>query len=203
MPQTINHINPKKSTARRKPKTPEYVAWQHMIQRCIGANDKRFKDYGGRGITVCDEWRHDFMAFFNYIGPRPSKKHSIDRIDNDGNYEPGNIQWSTAKTQSNNNRANHKITINGKTMNIGQWATFTKINRSTLIMRIRRGLSPAEAISKPIIPRGIHIIILHGHTLTVRQWADFSGINFATINKRIKLNWPPAKAIFQKINHIK
>jgi hypothetical protein len=83
---------------------PEYNAWLNMNKRCYNQNDPRFKWYGARGISVCDRWRNNFVAFFEDMGPRPSPKHSIDRENNDGNYEPGNCRWATAKQQQNNRR---------------------------------------------------------------------------------------------------
>jgi hypothetical protein len=83
--------------------TPEYAAWHNMIQRCTRPNHAAWKDYGGRGISVCDEWMASFEVFIAHVGPRPDGM-SIDRINNDGNYEPGNVRWATKRTQSNNQR---------------------------------------------------------------------------------------------------
>lgn len=82
---------------------PEYHVWKSMRQRCKNPNDKHFADYGGRGINVCRAW-DDFKAFYADLGPRPSDNHSIDRIDVDGNYEPGNVRWATATEQRLNQR---------------------------------------------------------------------------------------------------
>jgi hypothetical protein len=85
-------------------KTPEYLAWCCMKNRCFKPQDKQYPNYGGRGIRVCDEWRNSFEAFFDHVGPRPSSDHSIDRINNDGNYEPGNVRWATPEEQARNTR---------------------------------------------------------------------------------------------------
>lgn len=86
-------------------KTPEWSAWHMMKQRCNLKTSKKYKDYGGRGITVYEPWLESFTEFYKYIGPRPSKKHSLDRINNDGNYEPGNVRWATANEQNSNRRS--------------------------------------------------------------------------------------------------
>ena len=89
--------------------TPEYRTWGAMIGRCYNKNTPNYIDYGGRGITVCDEWRESYLMFLGHIGRRPSAEHSIDRIDNDGNYEPGNVRWTTASIQNSNKRSRQKV----------------------------------------------------------------------------------------------
>lgn len=131
----------------------EYCIWKEMIKRCNNQNHKEYKNYGGRGIKVCEEWRNDFIKFFNYMGKKPSPKHSIDRIDNDGDYKPGNCRWATPSEQSNNKRSNNKITLHGITMNISQWADFVGIQYDTLWARIRYGWPPAKAIFQPVHKR--------------------------------------------------
>jgi hypothetical protein len=85
-------------------KTPEYRTWGEIIQRCENPKRVNFKFYGGRGIKMCDEWRQSFPTFLAHVGRRPSPQHSIDRIDSNGNYEPGNVRWATVSEQIKNRR---------------------------------------------------------------------------------------------------
>jgi hypothetical protein len=86
--------------------TAEYIAWRDAIQRCYNPKIKRYKDYGGRGIRMCNEWRDDFRSFLSHIGKKPVKSLTLDRIDTNGDYEPGNVRWATKATQSRNRRCN-------------------------------------------------------------------------------------------------
>jgi hypothetical protein len=84
--------------------TKAYRAWASMKTRCYNPRTHYYHHYGGRGIRMCDEWVDDFAAFYNYLGDPPSLRHSVDRIDNDGNYEPGNVRWATSAEQRHNQR---------------------------------------------------------------------------------------------------
>lgn len=131
--------------------SPEYKAFAHAKDRCLNPNDKAFAHYGGRGITFHPAWVNDFAAFFAEVGLRPSPEHSLDRIDVDGNYEPGNVRWATAIVQANNKRRNRKIAFDGREMNVSQWARETGIPVATLQRRLKMGWSVEQALATPVM----------------------------------------------------
>lgn len=126
-----------------KTHSAEYRIWSGIIDRCMNPNGKDFKNYLGRGITVCDRWR-SFEHFFADMGPRPSSKHSIDRIDNEKGYYPENCRWALPKDQANNCRANVHVTHGGITRTISEWADAIGIKRPTLYWRYRQGWRGAK-----------------------------------------------------------
>lgn len=131
----------------------EYRAWADLIQRCRPEYPGH-ECYADRGITVFPGWRNDFMAFFAHIGPRPSAKHSVDRIDNSRGYEPGNVRWATMKEQNRNRRNNRLLTINGETKVLADWAVVASVSRTTIEGRLRQGWSPEDAVFRPRTTRG-------------------------------------------------
>jgi hypothetical protein len=132
-----------------KTKTAEFGVWQGMLNRCYNSNEPAFRHYGGRGIKVCDSWKNSFETFLQDVGLRPSKGYSIDRIDVNGNYEPGNVKWATQQEQMRNTRRNHRIAVNGETRSLVEWAELTGIDRQTIETRIASGWSPEKAIGTP------------------------------------------------------
>ena len=114
-----------------------YNSWKHMKERCYNPCCKHYRYWGGRGITVCDAWRIDFLAFKEWALANGYKKGlTIDRIDNDGNYEPSNCRWATKKEQSNNRRCLRYLTYKGETKTISEWSRITGIKVTTLYMRV-------------------------------------------------------------------
>jgi hypothetical protein len=130
--------------------TPEYEAWAHMLRRCYTPTTNGFEHYGGRGISVCDRWHHSFENFLSDMGFRPSRRHSLDRENNDGNYEPSNCRWATAEQQANNKRSNIYITLNGETLTETQWRKKLGFERGVISYRIKSGWSPEEALTTPV-----------------------------------------------------
>jgi len=128
-----------------KARTAEHVIWLAMIDRCRNPRNKNYPRYGGRGITVCDRWMESFAAFLSDMGKRPSRKHSIDRIDNDHGYEPGNCRWATVAEQHRNKSNTVRLTAGGVTRTMTEWAAVTGIPYSTLRNRRRCGW-PDESI---------------------------------------------------------
>ena len=119
--------------------TPEWNSWAGMNGRCHTPTDRKYALYGGRGITVCDEWRASFQSFYDHIGPRPSDDYTVDRIDSNKGYEPGNVRWATAETQNNNRRSNVVIVIGGVRKTAAQVSREFGITYRAAIYRITHG----------------------------------------------------------------
>lgn len=183
-----------------KSSTDIYNVYGKMIQRCENPNNEKYKDYGGRGIFVCDEWRgygDGFMNFYEWsIANGYSSGLSIDRIDNDGPYAPWNCRWTDMETQANNRRSNVYITCDGETLTASQWAKKLGINPATLLARYKRGWSDEDIIKIPI---NFYIKIVtcsSGESHTLEEWSSITGINSKTLYDRIfRLNWPVDMAL--------
>ena len=127
---------------------PLYKCWINMKGRCTCPTNKSYKYYGGRGITLCDEWMNDPLAFYNWALENGWRKGlTIERMDVDGPYSPDNCTWATRAQQSNNMRTNHQITYNGRTQNLSQWADELGIPRQRLSYRINKGWPIEKAFS--------------------------------------------------------
>ena len=130
--------------------SPEYRIWAAMKTRCTNPRQKRWHIYGGRGIKVCDRWMNSFEAFLADMGRRPPGK-SLDRYPNpDGNYEPGNCRWATPKEQVRNSRVCKFVMVRGQRVTLGEAARMIGVDRSLLTMRIQSGLTPQQAVDKPV-----------------------------------------------------
>lgn len=127
----------KKSKWRYPTRTKTYYAWRNMRRRCIDPKDDSYKDYGGRGITVCRRWLNSYDNFFEDMGECPPK-HSLERMNNNKGYSPSNCKWATMKDQLNNQRRNVVIKQNGLSKTVSQWAEHIGIRADTLFRRLKR-----------------------------------------------------------------
>lgn len=129
--------------------SPEYRAWCNMRNRCGDPTNRQWKDYGGRGIKVCERWLESFENFIADLGRKPGPRHSLGRIDNDGDYEPGNVRWETRRQQSLNSRGNTLMTLRGETMTMTEWCEKLGLRRNMVSLRHQRGWSDEEALTTP------------------------------------------------------
>lgn len=128
--------------------TKTYRRWIGMKSRCFNPREPNFENYGGRGITVCHEWRESYAVFLADMGECPAGM-TLDRIDVNGNYEPGNCRWATPVEQGNNRRNNRLLTYGGKTRTIAQWTSELGFPDTILLNRLRRGWDVARALTTP------------------------------------------------------
>ena len=160
-----------------------------MKQRCYNPHTNVYKYYGGRGITVCDEWLKSYHAFRDWAFANGYREDlSIDRIDNDKGYSPENCRWVSVNEQRRNRRNSHWITINGETKRITDWSNETGISIQTFYKRLKRGITGEKLISKkPVIGaarKPDHWITINGETKALREWAEEKGLNKGTVQWR-------------------
>lgn len=174
-----------------KTETPEYEIWVGMHTRCYNKNCKAYKNYGGRGVVICSRWKDSFENFLSDMGQRPSQKHSIDRIDCNGNYEPLNCRWATTKEQANNKRnVLHLKTHEGKTL--GELASEVGVTRCAMWHRVNKGKSDDIMRKSKLIGCVTH----NGITDTYNGWSERTGIKQSTIAMRItSYGWDIATAL--------
>lgn len=165
-----------------KSRSSEYGIWSAMKFRCTNESGNAYHHYGGRGITVCDRWLNNFEAFLEDMGPRPSRRHSLERIDNDGNYEPGNVRWATQREQCQNTRRTKWIEYGGKTKKLQDWAKTLKIPHDTLYTRIFEcGWTVERAFTAP--PRKLYEF--NGESKALTAWARELDLPYTTIYKKV------------------
>ncbi len=130
--------------------THEYATWARIKDRCYNPKNIGFHRYGGRGITMCEAWARSFLAFYADMGPRPSGA-SLDRIDNNRGYEPGNCRWATPTEQANNRRSNRVLQCRGQSRTIAEWSRVSGVSEDVIFQRITKLAWPHdEAIFSPV-----------------------------------------------------
>ena len=133
--------------------TKVYQSWEAMIGRCECKSNTGYENYHKRGITVCDEWKNSFETFYEYVSKLEhfgADGYSLDRINNNEGYKPGNVRWADRNTQNNNTSRNIYIELNGETKTLAQWVRLYNIKYYTVLYRMRRGWSAYEALTMPV-----------------------------------------------------
>ena len=164
-----------------------YTRWQSMKRRCYTPSDRAFNRYGGRGIKVCDRWLESYDNFLSDMGLPPTKDHQIDRVDNDGNYEPGNCRWVSRTENARNKSSNRNITAFGETKTLAEWSSEIGVKRETIARRLNSGSSPEEALSSNIRrPGKVRIVICpHGSFETISDCARALGMSISGVHNRV------------------
>lgn len=173
-----------------------YNTWIRIKDRCYNQNNPDYKDYGGRGITVCDRWKESYENFKEDMSDIPCSKetrYSIDRKNVNGNYEPNNCRWATDDEQANNRRNSHYLTLRDKTLTITQWSKETNIPRMTIRNRLLLGWSIEDTLTIP--PKKILIIEFNNQSHTISEWSKITGIKKNTIQSRLNRGWSIEKTL--------
>lgn len=178
-------------------KTPEYRIWAGIKQRCFNPRRKEYERYGKAGITMHQPWVENFEEFYDHLGPRPSKTHSVDRIDNSLGYEPGNVRWATPEEQAQNSSIARPITLNGRTMTASEWSRELGVGFTTIIARLNRNYSAEDVLSRGRIsssnePR---LLTFNGETKRLVDWAREIGITDRALKKRLRRGVPLERAL--------
>ncbi len=130
--------------------TPEHSAWRAMKDRCLNPRNQRWDRYGERGISVCQRWIDSFVDFYEDVGAKPTPEHSLERRNNEGDYEPDNVFWGTREEQNNNKSTSRIIERDGVSLTLAQWARKKGMNPRTLCARLEAGWSDEDAIDTPV-----------------------------------------------------
>jgi len=174
-----------------------YKVWEGLRRRCNDPNALYYKNYGGRGISVCSEWNNDFLSFYNWAKENGYKEGlTIDRIDNNGNYEPFNCRWATPKEQANNRRNTPIVTLNGVTKTSREWDQYFGLRAGTVNQRMCRGMAADKALQSRMPNHKTRFITYKGMTMNIKQWADHLGIKYCTLIGRLATRkWTVERAL--------
>lgn len=167
-------------------------SWKLAKRRCLDPNHEHYSRYGGRGISMCRKWLMSFDAFIADMGPKPNGT-TIERIDNNGNYEPGNCKWATRKEQSNNRSTNKLVTLNGITQTVAQWCDALGVPHAAVRSRIRAGWTAERVFQERVKDNGMPITF-DGKSLTLSQWAERLQVPYQVLAYRIREGWGVEKA---------
>jgi hypothetical protein len=176
--------------------TPVYEAWVNINQRCNNPKCANYVNYGARGIKMCERWQRSFEAFYQDMGDIPFYRACIDRIDNNGNYEPSNCHWTTAKRNARNKRNNHSVEYNGQKMLLCELCEQTNMKESTILGRMRLGHTLDEALAMTARSRGCkQFVEWQGKRISLAQLAIQHGFHKDVIYRRMKRGWLLSEAL--------
>lgn len=182
-------------------KTKEYRSWIHIKSRCYNPKVPAYSYYGAAGVGMCVEWVESFPAFLAYIGPAPSPKHSVDRLDNSKGYEPGNVRWATIKEQANNKTTNILYTIDGVTKTMAEWCDEYGMDWDLVWSRVKaHGYDIVRALTEPKRGSmqffgekgervGYRQYLFKGKVQNLKQWADEYKVSHGALQQKMRKGW--------------
>lgn len=178
----------------------EYYIWRTMKARCLNPKNKKWDRYGGRGIRIYEPWINDFKEFYDYVGPRPSNQHSIDRIDNDGHYEPGNVRWATPEEQVYNRSVTVNVTMpDGRIVTTKEAMEELGLKRGTFYGRLYNNVS----LDRPITRSNRILYPYKGEHLPIYKIAKLEGISHRLMYGHIRRDIDLKIAINEVIDYVK
>ena len=180
----------------------EYNSLQGAIRRCYNPNNPKYKNYGGRGISVCQRYRgaDGVDNLIQDVGSKPGPEFSLGRIDNDGNYCPGNLRWETNRQQSNNKTTNRMITYNGETLTLSEWERKTGVSSTTIAYRLNVGWPIGEAMETAPHATKNKYIEFNGQTKSLEEWSEITDISKPNLIYRINAGWDIEKTFTTPTN---
>lgn len=184
------------NTTIRQEYKDEYRAWRNMRQRCLNPKVPNYHRYGGRGIKICIQW-NNFETFLEDMGKKPEKNRSLERRDNNGNYEPANCYWANREQQENNKESTIILEHNGESLSLMQWSRKLGMNYDQIRARHRTGWSTKDIIESPKNLYHVErkhtdksrLLTYDGQVLTVAQWAKKLGVSYEVLRGRLRYGW--------------
>lgn len=172
---------------------PEYRVWKAMKTRCLNPNATNYKDYGARGVTIFPPWRDSFPTFFQAVGARPSKEHTLERQDNNKGYEPGNVVWATQEAQNFNKRRHRLVQMDGMQLPLAMAAKVLGLTSGALKQRIKRGMDEDKALT----PGNLHhrLVTLNGEQIPTAEAERRLGLKKGVLKSRLLQGMSEAEAL--------
>lgn len=172
--------------------TSEYNSWASMRARCLNPKHNRYPSHGGRGITICSRWLNSFSNFYADMGKKPTPEHTLERLDNEGHYDPYNCCWATPIDQARNRRSSLKLEFRGVSKPAKTWAEELGIPYYTLFHRIHAlGWTVEKALTKPrLFSSSPRVLTLNGVSNSISGWSRITGLDRGTISSRLTRGLP-------------